>query len=81
MTKGVILFSVFFSITITGTVYNEKKLHWPQFHVMTLLLFDVMFQTDVEIIVFLAIMLHKAPASFGLGKLPQHFLNTYHHRT
>ena len=23
-------------------------------------------QTDVEIIVFLAIMLHKAPASFGL---------------
>ena len=25
-------------------------------------------QTDVEIIVFLAIMLHKAPASVGLGR-------------
>jgi hypothetical protein len=28
----------------------------------------LVFQTDVEIIVFLAIMLHKAPASFGLGR-------------
>ena len=31
-------------------------------------------QTDVEIIVFLAIMLHKAPASFGLGRP---FLNPF----
>ncbi len=33
---------------------------------------DAIFQTDIELIVFLAIMLHKAPAAFGLVTFLMH---------